>query len=281
MIIHEVKARSIITKSNLPSADYVINPYIGCSHSCIYCYASFMKRFTGHKEKWGTFLDIKINALDLIPEKSNKYYGKYLFISSVTDPYLPHERKFTLTRRILEKLIPLHPNIGIQSKSDLIIRDIDLLKQFPVCEVGITITTLNDAIRKEIEPHTTNIKKRIEALRKLKKAGLHTYVFIGPILPMITDWKKIILETKLFVDSYLFENLNMYGAVAKNIYGWINKSHPDVLPKYQSIFNKESMYWHHVEHEIREFCQDNGIDGRIFFHHSRNKKNRQMLATPN
>ncbi|MFC1819485.1 radical SAM protein [Thermodesulfobacteriota bacterium] len=274
MIIREVKAKNIITKSKLPVADYVINPYIGCSHSCIYCYASFMKRFTGHQEEWGTFLDIKINASDLIPEKSKKYYGKSLFISSVTDPYLPYEKKYTLTRHILEKLLPLHPNIGIQSKSDLIIRDIDLLNKFPVCEAGLTVTTLNDAIRKEIEPLTASVQKRIEALKELKKAGLNTYVFIGPILPMITDWKEIILETKLFVDYYMFENLNMYWAVAKNIYKWIKKSHPDLLHKYQSIFDKKSMYWNHVEYEIRSFCQDNGIDGRIFFHHAKTKKNR-------
>jgi DNA repair photolyase len=68
MIIREVKAKSIITRSNLPSADYVINPYVGCTHACIYCYASFMKRFTGHDEPWGTFLDIKVNAPDLILE---------------------------------------------------------------------------------------------------------------------------------------------------------------------------------------------------------------------
>jgi DNA repair photolyase len=274
MNIREVKAKNIITKSNLPAADFVINPYIGCSHSCIYCYACFMKRFTGHQEEWGTFIDIKVNAPDLIPAKSTKYIGKYLFISSVTDPYLPHEKKYALTRRILEKLIPLRPNIGIQSKSDLIIRDIDLFKQFPICETGLTITTLNDAIRKEIEPHTASVQKRIEALKELKKAGLSTYVFIGPILPMITDWKQIILETKSFVDSYMFENLNMYWMVARNIYRWIEELHPELLHEYQSIFDKKNIYWDHVEHEIRSFCKENEIDGRLFFHHAKIKKNK-------
>ena len=274
MIIREVKAKSIITKSNLPAVDYVINPYIGCSHSCIYCYASFMKRFTGHHEAWGTFLDIKINAVDLIPQKSKKYHGKYLYLSSVTDPYLPQENKYKLTRHILEKLVPLRPHIGIQSKSDLIVRDIDFLKQFPLCEAGLTITTLDDGVRKEIEPHAASVYKRIEALKELKKAGLTTYVFIGPILPLITDWKEIILETKPFIDSYMFENLNMYWMTAKNIYQWIKKSHPDLLGNYQSIFAKTSLYWNHVEQEIRNFCQENGIDGRVFFHHAGIKKNR-------
>ncbi|MBA3028287.1 MAG: radical SAM protein [Desulfobacteraceae bacterium] len=272
MIIREVKAKSIITKSNLPEADYVINPYIGCTHACIYCYASFMKRFTGHEEEWGTFLDVKINAPDLIPEKTNKYFGKHLYLSSVTDPYLPHEKKYALTRRILEKLIPLGPHIGIQSKSDLILRDLDLLEQFPVCETGLTITTLNDAVRKEIEPHTAIVQKRIEALKELKKAGLRTYVFIGPILPMVTDWKKIVLETQPFADRYLFENLNMYWMAAQNIYRWIKKAHPELFKEYQSIFGKNSTYWDQVELEIRGFCEDHGIDGRIFFHHAKERK---------
>jgi len=272
MIIREVKAKNIITKSNLPAADYVINPYIGCSHSCIYCYATFMKRFTGHEEEWGKFLDVKINAPDLIPERSKKYHGKYLFISSVTDPYLPHERKYTLTRQILEKLIPLRPNIGIQSKSGLIVRDIDLLKQFPICEAGITITTLDDSTRKEIEPHTASIQERINALRELNKAGLKTYVFIGPILPMITDWKQIILATKSYVSGYMFEDLNMYWSAAKNIYNWLEELHPELIEKYKIIFAKDSNYWKPVEQDIRNFCKENNIEGRIFFYHNKIKK---------
>jgi len=231
-----------------------------------------MKRFTGHEEAWGTFLDIKINALDSIPESSLKYHNKLIYLSSVTDPYLPHERKYKLTRRILKKLIPLRPDIGIQSKSDLIVRDIDLFKQFPVCETGLTITALNDSIRKEVEPNTAAVQNRIEALKKLKKADLDTYVFIGPILPGITDWKGIILKTKSFTNSYIFENLNMYGPVAKNIYTWIKKRHPDLFHTYQSVFDKKSTYWYDVEHDIQKFCQDNDIDGTTFFHHSQNNK---------
>jgi hypothetical protein len=85
---------------------------------------------------------------------------------------------------------------------------------------------------------------------------------------MVTDWKQIVLKTKAFADSYIFENLNMYGPVAKNIYQWIEKHHPDFLKKYQSIFDKNSTYWYDVENEINNFCQDKEIDGSTFFHHS-------------
>lgn len=101
MKINKVLTKNIITKSNLPDADFVINPYIGCTHSCIYCYARFMKRFTGHNEKWGQFVDVKINISKTISETSKKIKYKSVFMSSVTDPYMPIENKYQITRKKL------------------------------------------------------------------------------------------------------------------------------------------------------------------------------------
>ena len=269
MIVTETTARSIITKSNLPEADYVINPYTGCSHACRYCYARFMKRFTGHSEPWGSFVDIKMNAADLIPESSGKYRGKSVFLSSVTDPYLPQEKKYGLTRRILEKLIHLEPRLGIQTKSDLIVRDIDILKKFEFCEAGLTITTLDDSVRREIEPGTSPVPNRIAALKAMHDAGLTTYAFIGPILPGLTDWKRIVEETRAFTDFYLFENLNMSGSIRESVVNWISAKHPTLVPEYERIYGKKNDYWDQVEDDIRTFCHRENIDGRIFFHHGK------------
>ncbi len=272
MKIKEIHASSIITKSNLPDADYVINPYIGCIHSCLYCYARFMKSFTGHKEEWGRFVDVKINAPDLIPTKTTKYKGKSIFLASVTDAYLPLERKYLLTRKILEKLIPLQPNLGVQTKSDLVIRDIDLLKQFRNCEGGFTITTLNDNLRKEIEPLTSSVQNRIKALEELKKTGIKSYVFIGPILPFLTDWKKIILKTKHCACFYMLENLNVRGSIWDSVQKWLKEKHPELLEKYKDIYFSKSDYWNKVEKEIKQFCKEQKIDHRIYFHHGKNSK---------
>ena len=105
MEIKEIKVKSIIVKSGLPGADFVINPYVGCVHACRYCYARFMKRFTGHLEPWGDFVDVKINGPDLIPSRLDKYKDKSVIIGSVTDAYQPIENRYKLTRKILEKLI--------------------------------------------------------------------------------------------------------------------------------------------------------------------------------
>ena len=267
--IREIKAKSIINRSNLPDADYVINPYIGCIHSCLYCYARFMKRFTGHTEPWGKFVDVKINAPDLVPAKTLKYRNKSIFLASVTDPYNPLEEKYQLTRKILEKLIPLQPDLGIQTKSDLVLRDIDLLGQFKNCEVGLTITTLDDNLRKEIEPFASPVKNRIKALEKLKEVGSNTYVFIGPILPFFTEWEEIISSTKKVADLYMFENLNITGTVWSSVKNWLGEKHPSLLEEYEHIYFTKNNYWDKVEEEIELFCREQKVDFRIYFHHGK------------
>lgn len=123
----------------------------------------------------------------------------------MTDPYLSLEQKYQLTRRIIEKLIPLKPVLGILTKSDLILRDIDLIKQFEKSEVGFSFSTLDEKIRKEVEPAAKPVKKNIKALKEVHEAGIKTYVFISPILPYLTDWEDIIQKTREYTDYFMFE----------------------------------------------------------------------------
>lgn len=266
MKIREIEAKSILSKTGIPIADYVINPYVGCIHSCVFCYARFMKRFTGHQEDWGNFLDVKVNAPDLIPENTSKYEGKYIFLSSVTDPYLPLERKYKLTRRIIEKLIPLRPFLGILTKSDLILRDLDLIRQFKSSEIGFSFSTLNEDIRKEVEPGASPVKKRINALKEVHEAGIKTYVFISPILPFLTDWKEIIENTQDFADYFMFENLNITGTVWGSFKRFLKQNHPDLVQENKKIYS-DNIYWGIVEEEIKEFCRHEKHDCRMYFHH--------------
>ncbi len=232
MKIREIKAKSILSKTGL-GTDYVINPYVGCMHGCIYCYARFMKRFTNHAEPWGHFVDVKINAADLIPENTDKYKGKSILMSSVTDAYHPIDIKYKLTRKILEKLVPLEPEINIITKSDLILRDVDLLKKFKKCLVTISLAFLDEKIRKQVEPFASSVEKRINALKELQRAGIKTAVFISPIFPEITDWQGVINKTKNFVSEYWFENLNPYFFVRQNIVRFLKTNRPDLINKYR------------------------------------------------
>lgn len=139
-VIQEIEVKNVLTKSNLPVCEYSVNPYVGCTHACKYCYASFMKRFTNHPEPWGTFLDVKH-----WPEMKNpkKYAGKELFIGSVTDPYNPQEEVFERTRELLVQLQGSGAKISIATKSDLILRDLDLIRSFPEARVSWSINTLH------------------------------------------------------------------------------------------------------------------------------------------
>jgi DNA repair photolyase len=180
MIIKEIKAKTILSKSQI--FDYALNAYVGCQHRCLYCYAKFMKRFTGHREPWGAFVDVKINAPELLARELKKKKGR-VWISGVCDSYQSVEGKYLLTRRCLEILVEQGWPVTIQTKSPLVLRDIDILKGAADAEVGFTITTSDEKVRRIFEPGAPPIAKRIEALRILHAEGIRTFVMIAPLLP--------------------------------------------------------------------------------------------------
>ena len=156
MIVREIIAKSVLAKSQI--YDYAINPYVGCSHSCRYCYAAFMRRFTGHKEKWGEFVDVKINAPELLAKEIKRKRRGRVWVSGVCDPYQAEEKKYTLTRRCLEILLENQWPVTIQTKSSMVLRHIEMLEQFKDIEVGVSIATADEKIRKLFESGSSPIK---------------------------------------------------------------------------------------------------------------------------
>lgn len=264
MIIKEIKTNDYLTKSNLPSSDYVINPYVGCTHGCKYCYASFMKRFTGHDEKWGEFIDIKScnKKIDL-----KKISGKNVFLSSVTDCYNELEEKYCITRNILEQLQYSDCNLSISTKSKLILRDIDILKKIKNLTVSLSINTLDEKFRSDMD-NASSINERLETLRKLHENGIYTILFMSPIFPYITEWKKIIEISKDFVDEYWFENLNLRGSYKKEILEYIKTNYSKLYDSYVEIYVKnKDEYWRNLAIEIEKFCDENNIKYINYFYH--------------
>ena len=259
------EAKSIVTKSNIPSIDYVINPYIGCQHGCIYCYAEFMIRFTNHKgDKWGQFLDIKTFDFDKI--KPQKYTGKKILLSSVTDPYLPLEKKYQNTRKILEKLIGTSAEISILTKSKLVVRDIDLFKKFENIKVGISINTLDDNFARIIERAASKPTERLKAIKMVSEAGIDTYIFISPFFPEITDFKAIIEEAVDYTNNFSFENLNFRPHNVPRIMKIIKEHYPNLFSKYKEI-QKDRSYWDILEDDIKNYCENRKFNYSIEFHH--------------
>jgi DNA repair photolyase len=265
MKVNQVTAKSIITKSNIPGVDFVINPYIGCQHACIYCYAEFMKRFTGHQgETWGDFLDIKNFDFDKI--KPEKYGGKTILLSSVTDPYTPLEVKYENTRRVLERLIGTKARVEILTKSKLVERDIDLFKQFQDISVGVSLNTLDEDLAKIIEPKASKPRERLQALERISREGISTWVFISPIFPKVSEWQEIIEVASTFNDEFHFENLNFRGHNVSRIMNLIEELYPNLVDYYRRIRNDYSM-WNEIEQDIEDYCSARGISCEIEFHH--------------
>lgn len=266
--IKEKKVKTVLQKSNLPDADYCINPYIGCLHSCVYCYARFMRRFTGHaNENWGEFLDIKINAPDLLQsELRRKKIKKLVFLGSVTDIYQPMEEKYNITREILKILNAYDVPIAFQTKSDLVLRDLDILKKISTCDVGFTIVTTNERIKSLFEPYSSPIKKRIEALRILHSEGIGTYVFVGPILPHLTNLEDIIEKVEDFVDGIMAETLNIRCGNWADIERTLQHDFPDLLPGYKELV-KNSEYWDRTEMKLESLCKSHGLPLFGFYRH--------------
>lgn len=231
-IIREIEVKSIMSKSNLPVCEYSVNPYVGCTHGCRYCYASFMKRFTGHAELWGTFLDVKF-----WPEIKNpaKYAGKELFIGSVTDPYLPQEEQYGRTRALLEQLRGSGAKISIATKSDLILRDLDLIQTFPDARISWSVNTLDEAFKNEMD-NAVSIGRRLSAMEAFYRASVRTTCFVSPIFPGLTDTKAIIRRVKAHCNLIWLENLNLRGGYKTVIMAYIQERHPELFPIYREIY---------------------------------------------
>ena len=261
----EIDSKDLITKSNLPASDYVINPYVGCPHACKYCYARFMKRFTGHTEEWGDFIDIKRCAK---PINVKKLYHKSVFLSSVTDCYNPFEAKYQITRDVLKQLTQADCQITISTKSDLILRDIDILKELKNLIVAVSVNTLDNGFQSDMD-HAGSITRRIAALKELRKQGIYTVLFLSPIFPYITDFKEILEATAEFVCEYWFENLNLRGNYKQEILQYIAEKYPQYLSDYKEIYNNKNMeYWKQLSADIDSYCSQKEIRYTNYFYHS-------------
>lgn len=234
LLIKEVIAKSILSKSGIPGATYCVNPYTGCSHACGYCYASFMKKYTGHTEPWGNFVDVKINAPEVLQRQLKRAPKGSVMISSVTDAYQPVESRYKITRQCLESLLPYQFPVDILTKSPLVLRDMDLIRQFADIEVGMTITTDDEKIRKIFEPNAPPIEARIQALKTLYENGIKTYVFIGPVLPMGPEalCKRILpYVNHVLIDrmNYVSKTLNIYRQL--KLQHWLERDFADIIIK--------------------------------------------------
>lgn len=211
-VVREIEAKSILNASKIH--DYCVNPYTGCEVGCVYCYAGlFIPRYSGHSEPWGTFVDVKVNASALLAKQILKAKRGTIWIASVCDPYQPLEKRYALTRHSLEVLAGRDFPVQIQTKSALVLRDLDVIRQIADVEVGFTVATEDDTVAGLFEPRASPVGERIEILREFKASGVRTFAFAGPLLPGNPERLAALLASA--ADRVLVDRMNYVSSVKK------------------------------------------------------------------
>ena len=235
MDIKEVNAGRILTPqksgSLAGSYDYSLNPYAGCAFSCSYCYVpKFPNRRHDDYKQWGKWIEIKVNAPDLIRKERLKVYGSSIFFSSATDPYQYLELKYRLSRQCLTELLRYKPaKLTLHTRSHLILQDVELLTRFGErLSVGVSITTDDELIRKEFEPQAPSINRRIQLLKALSEAGVNVFASISPLLPC--NEEKLLQMVLPYTNSGWVDAM---GSLEVN-------NRPDLLLKYADFFEENN-----------------------------------------
>ena len=267
MNIGETTCKNIINKSGIEGVYYAVNPYIGCAHGCTYCYARFMTRWYHQGEKWGTFVDVKKNSLDCMRKEARKKKMGVILFSSVTDAYQPIEKKTELTRGLLTVLKDYDFPVEILTKSGLVQRDLDVLGEFSQSEVGLTIISMDDKVRRAFEPGASTIQDRLKALEMFSDAGVPTYAFLGPLLPHISDEELESLLNNIAdkVGRVIVDRLNIKAGNWKTIEETLRTSYPEIFPQFKEASKENSEYYDALKTRVRRLLDERAIPYDIVY----------------
>lgn len=257
-MIYETKVKTALSNSQLPGIDYALNPYRGCAHACVYCYAPAVIHWD--KGKWGDLVEAKINLPRILSKELRVKKKGVVGLGTVTDPYQPAEKKYEITRRCLELLLMHDFPVCIQTKSSLVLRDIDLLKEFKNVEVGITLTALDDAMREKIEPGATSVSERLRTLTELRENGIKTWVFLGPVMPHITEVDALVDAIADVKPEYvLVDRLRLKEGMWERVREFIEGWKPELICEYEKIFQESEEYFGKVFEKVKSSCEKNGL----------------------
>ncbi|MGE0264581.1 MAG: radical SAM protein [Candidatus Obscuribacterales bacterium] len=231
----EVSASSILTPQRIGSLaghyQYSLNPYAGCAFSCCYCYVpKFPSKRNDDYRLWGTWLEVKINAPELIRKERTRVFGSSIFFSSATDPYQYAELRYRLSRKCLQELLRYRPaRVTMHTRSHLILQDLDLLQRFgPALEVGVSITTDDESIARQFEPRAPSIQRRLQILAALRYHGINAFASVSPLLPC--NPRRLVALIEPYVDRAWVGSLS---------YPEIN-NRPDLLVRYRRFFEPDN-----------------------------------------
>lgn len=256
--IKEIRVKTALSPSQLPGLEYALNPYRGCAHACVYCYAPSVIRWD--KGKWGELVEVKVNLPRVLSKELRAKKKGVVGLGTVTDPYQPAEKKYEITRRCLE-LLQMHDfPVCIQTKSSLVLRDTELLRSFSNIEVGITLTALDNRVRERMEPGASSVEERLRALEELGKSGINTWVFLGPVMPYVTEVEALVEAIAAVKPKYvLVDRLRLKEGVWERVREFVQGFKSEVLVKYERIFQGEDDYYRKVFESVLRRCEERGL----------------------
>jgi len=263
----EVKCRSALSRSGLSGLEYSLNPYKGCEHGCLYCYAPAVLHYEG-KAPWGCFVEARTNIPVVLAHELRRLPKGTVGVGTVTDPYQPAELKYRLTRHCLEQLLRKQWPVCVQTKSGNVVGDIDLLRSFKDLEVGMTVTAHDDAERKSFEPGASSVDERIEALGKLGAAGIRTFLFFGPVLPGLVEDENRLGE--LFrrlaaakVGRVMVDRLRVHAGVWDRLRPGVMERHPRLAGAYEEVLFGSSDDYEARLADIVELARRSGLSASL------------------
>ena len=272
-VLHGAVVREVTCKSLLNTCgvdDYSFNCYTGCGHGCVYCYARFMQRFHPHTEPWGKFVDVKMNAVDVLARQLRRRKPGSVFTCSACDGWQPVERRYQLTRRCCEMLLDAGFHLGVLTKSELVLRDLDIFEGRDV-RIGVTITTPDESQAKLWEPKASSVAARLRVLTEAKRVGLETAVMFGPLLPGISDTSEAIrrlfeLAAEVDVDQIWTDTLNRRPRVWPSVRSFLRRRRPDLLELYRRVLFDRAYrddYEGKLDGRIRKAAREVGLSRRL------------------
>ncbi len=269
MKIREGSCRSALSRSSLPGLDYSLNPYRGCQHECIYCYSPEVLR---EERPWGSFVDVRRNIPMVLAKELRRKEKGVVGLGTVTDAYQPIEKRFGITGMCLEQLLKRDFPITIQTKSPLVLRDLDIIKRFSNKAVGTSISTLDEDYSRLFEPHASPPLERLKALSEFTRGGVETWVFIGPILPGVTD-EDLEGLVKAIADSgtrrVLTDKLRLRGRIWDRITDKVESR--DLRLKGFREMAKGTAQFGKIENRIKELCDIHDLEWETAFPSSKSR----------
>jgi DNA repair photolyase len=269
--VFPVQCKSMMTKSKIPSLDYAVNPYFGCEHGCVYCYATFMARFRDVHDEWGSFVGVKENASDVLRREIARCRPGVVSFGTVCDAYQPVEEQICLTRACLEAFVGADGfETGVLTKSDLVVRDTDVLLALPEASVGFSITTLDRTLAAAFEPGAPGPSRRLAAMRELSGAGVNVWGFFGPVLPCFTDTDAEITEMLRAMEDagashVLVDAMNLYPKVRSSVRSLIAGAFPSKLEAFDAVQSVHGRYLADLSELVSEAARAVDIEVDVCF----------------